>query len=290
MNFPSEIKLFQDYIEVQLRQLAQTRYNSASPVHGACQYALDGRGKRIRPLLTLLASSGLEGKQSAALGPAMAVEMIHTYSLIHDDLPCMDDDDMRRGRPTVHKQFDEPTALLAGDALLTDAFHIALNPDIPHKFQSQIISSLADAGGGRGMVLGQDQDMFWTGKDSFTIENLNFIHSHKTGKLIACACKVGALAAEADDDTANRFYDFGLNLGIAFQVIDDLLDDTEGTGKSKGKDLAQGKLTYLALMTAADARKMAEELTQKAFVNLEPFGDRVKLIRGLGEALLNRSY
>lgn len=290
MKFPEELKKYHDIVEQGLQSLMTRCYNQNSPVHGACRYALEGQGKRIRPILTLLANKACGGQVEQALQPALALEMVHTYSLVHDDLPCMDDDDYRRGRLTTHKKFDDATALLAGDALLTDAFSEATKDEgLDSKYRLAISQCLAQVSGSSGMVLGQDQDMFWTGQDKYHLDNLNFIHSHKTGKLIAGACKIGALSAEASPEKSTLFYNFGLNLGIAFQIMDDLLDDTEDTGKSRGKDIEQGKLTYLALMSNSEAKDLAEAYTAKAFDSLAEFGSEAEPLRTLAKALLERT-
>ena len=290
MKFPEELLPFQKRIDEHLLSISQNRYGSDDKVHSACRYALEAPGKRIRPLLTVLANQACEGDINHALSPAVAVEMIHTYSLIRDDLPCMDDDDFRRGRPTTHKEFGEATALLAGDALLTDSFHEAtIDEGLPATDRLSIARCLSEVSGGSGMVRGQESDMCGTGKPGYQMEDLNRSHLNKTGKLIAGACKVGAHSASAPQEACQALYEFGLNLGIAFQILDDLLDGEEGTGKSQGKDLEQGKLTYLAIMEKKQAKELAEEYTERAFAALKPLGDKKQALESLGKALLSRT-
>jgi geranylgeranyl pyrophosphate synthase len=273
-------------------QATQNRlYPETTRLHAACRYALAGQGKRIRPLLAMAAAEAVGGAWHKALSAAMAVEFIHTYSLVHDDLPCMDDDDLRRGRATTHKVFDEATALLVGDALLTDAFQILLQtPDVPASILVELVKTLSEAAGGRGMVYGQDLDMHWTGRSGFTAQDLDAIHSNKTGALIAAACALGGLSAGASQDKADHLKTFGFKLGLAFQIIDDLLDDSETTGKSLGKDAESGKLTYLSLMPKEEARSRAERLTEEALRELRSFGDRGAVLHRLAHKLLERTY
>ncbi|NRA66279.1 MAG: polyprenyl synthetase family protein [Pseudobacteriovorax sp.] len=248
------------------------RYSESSRLHQACTYAMSGKGKYVRPVLTLLSAESVGASADDALHGALAVEMIHTYSLIHDDLPCMDDDDTRRGRPTVHKQFDEATALLAGDALLTDAFdEMGLTPNISADLVVQGMRVLSAAAGGGGMVQGQDLDLSWTGKQGYQQDDLEQIHRLKTGQLIAASCAVGCLLG-AKTEYLHDFQSFGNHLGLAFQIIDDLLDDSTSTGKSVGKDKAQGKLTFLSMMSREDAAHYAKSVTEKAFASLEQTG------------------
>jgi geranylgeranyl pyrophosphate synthase len=258
-------------------------------LHPACRYALAGQGKRIRPLLTMAAAVAAGGTVQASLPFAAAVEMIHTYSLIHDDLPCMDDDEMRRGRATTHVIYDEATAMLAGDALLTDAFQvICLADHLAADARLKAVKRLSRAAGGVGMVKGQALDMHWTGRSDFTRLDLDSIHIHKTGALIAAAAVLGGISAGADDEGLDRLERFGTHIGLAFQIIDDALDETEGIGKSLGKDLDLGKLTYLRLLSRDDALRHAKALTDIALEQLEVFGERAAQLRAIGLSLLER--
>ncbi|WP_176736855.1 polyprenyl synthetase family protein [Oligoflexus tunisiensis] len=276
--------------EAAWRDVQDRLYNEPTRLHAACRYALAGQGKRIRPLLAMAAAEAVGSAWDKALPAAMALEFVHTYSLVHDDLPCMDDDDMRRGRATTHKVFDEATALLVGDALLTDSFQILLqSTHLTAAAQVELVRALSEAAGGRGMVYGQDLDMHWTGRSGFTAQDLDAIHSNKTGALIAAACAMGAIAGEASADGVERLRIFGSRLGLAFQIIDDLLDNSAATGKSQGKDAHSGKLTYLTIMSHAEASARAERLTTEALQDLLPFGEKGKALHGLAVQLLQRT-
>lgn len=266
-------------------------YPESTRLHAACRYALAGQGKRIRPLLAMAAAEAVGSHWEKALPAAMALEFVHTYSLVHDDLPCMDDDDLRRGRATTHKAFDEATALLVGDALLTDSFQILMqSTHLPASALVELVKTLSEAAGGRGMVYGQDLDMHWTGRPGFTAQDLDAIHLNKTGALIAAACALGGIAGGASMEAAAHLKTFGLKLGLAFQIIDDLLDKSEATGKSQGKDAESGKLTYLSLMTEDEAKARAERLTEEALLELAPFKDRDAALRHLAVKLLARTH
>jgi geranylgeranyl pyrophosphate synthase len=211
---------------------------------------------------------------------ALALEMVHTYSLVHDDLPTMDNDDLRRGRPTVHKVFDEAEALLAGDSLLTDAFGLLADPEaymgfpnsLPASIRVGMVTELAQAAGGHGMVLGQSQDLYWTGRSGAHADHLTFIHLRKTGRLLGAAAAIGAMSQDASEDQIRAFRTFGEQLGLAFQITDDLLDDSITTGKSAGKDSATGKLTYLSHMGRSEAKIEAELATSKSLAALAAAG------------------
>lgn len=279
------------HFESQWESIQNNFYADSTRLHAACRYALAGQGKRIRPLLCMAAAEAVGAAWQDALPAAMALEFIHTYSLVHDDLPCMDDDDLRRGRATTHKVFDDATALLAGDALLTDAFTVLLqNPQIPAASQVELVRILSSAAGGRGMVYGQDLDMHWTGRAGFCAEDLDRIHQNKTGALIAAACELGAVIGQASASDRHSLKNFGATVGFCFQIVDDLLDGSALTGKSQGKDADTGKLTYLSLMPREQAIQRAEILTKKALQELSRFGDRGTALQELAEELLLRKF
>ncbi len=291
------LKKWRDQFATTLSRFSEVAYSESIDLHEACRYALAGEGKHIRPLLTILTAEMCGGDGARALPAAVAVEMIHTYSLVHDDLPCMDDDDLRRGRPTLHKVYGDATALLAGDALLTDAFHVITAPEslasiFPTHPSAQArlaqAALLAKAAGGHGMVLGQSLDMHWTAREGAQSTNLDHIHRHKTGYLIAAACAMGVRAAEGPEHQAEKLWLFGEKIGLAFQICDDLLDNAEGTGKSQGKDESQGKLTYLRFQSRNDAAAAATRLTREAEDILKEFGDRAAPLSALTAALLQR--
>ena len=267
---------------------------SAKPgtIHRAMRYSLFAGGKRMRPVLCLAAARACGIRRAAdALPAACAVECVHTYSLIHDDLPCMDNDDMRRGRPTSHKVFGEGIAVLAGDALLTAAVEIlATMKPTERSPASEYVAELARAAGSRFLVGGQVADLEGENRKC-SVADLRFIHRGKTAAMIITSLKLGAMAANATPRTLGILEEFGDNLGLAFQVIDDILDVTQSSeqlGKSAGKDAAAGKTTYPALMGLEASQREAARLTGKALSSLAPLGARAAELRALAESLLQR--
>ncbi|MGE0172280.1 MAG: polyprenyl synthetase family protein [Oligoflexales bacterium] len=253
-------------------EIIAEQYPTETRLHSACRYALAGEGKRVRPLLVLLWNQFCSGKLTDAFPLATAVEFVHTYSLVHDDLPCMDDDNLRRGRPTVHIQYDEHTAVLTGDALLSDAFGIlakkTYSPHINAKNIVAMVQVLSTAIGSDGMVQGQDWDMS-NSNDKNGVDEVERIHHYKTGKLIEASCVLGAISAGAREKQIETASAFGRNLGLCFQIQDDLLDRTTQTGKSAGKDAAQNKTTFGTLLSAEDAEKKVRSLAENALASLE---------------------
>jgi geranylgeranyl diphosphate synthase type II len=242
-------------------------------------------------VICLATAEVLRGKANDALPLACAVECIHTYSLIHDDLPAMDNDDFRRGKPTSHKVYGEGIAVLAGDALLTIAFEMAASckaqPRYPH---ADIICELAVAAGSRKLIAGQVADLEGEGKKISPAE-LRFIHENKTAALIASSIRLGAMSANATPKQLARLTDFGQSLGLAFQVIDDILDVTQTTeklGKSAGKDVAAQKATYPALLGLDKAKQEADRLTARARAALKPFGKNATPLEAIADFLLKR--
>lgn len=280
---PAEIQISFDQ---ELEHFRETHYAGNEGILAAMRYALAGPGKRVRPTLCMLSAQTVGADPQTASTSALALEMVHTYSLVHDDLPCMDDDPMRRGRAATHVVHGEANALLVGDALLTDAF--SLIAEGPHA--GRLVRELASAAGGHGMVQGQALDLYWTGRQDANLDILNTIHRLKTGRLLGAACAMGAIAGGADDERVSRLREFGRCLGHAFQICDDLLDDTVGTGKSKGKDKEVGKLTYLALMSRVDAEAAARELTNRALEQLAQFGTAAETLQHYGLQLLIRRH
>lgn len=256
----------------------------------AMRYSMFAGGKRLRPLLVLLANDACMGMPDSALPAACAVEMIHTYSLIHDDLPAMDDDDLRRGQPTCHKRFDEATAILAGDALLTLAFEVvgSLEPPLAAARCTRI---LARAAGAAGMVGGQMDDL--TASDGpGTLEWLQHLHARKTGALLTASLQMGGAIAGAGDDPMRALTDFGARVGLAFQIIDDLLDvegDSATLGKQVRKDEAAGKLTYPGLLGIEESRQRARDLIDAARECLRPLGSAGKRLNQLAEYIVERN-
>jgi geranylgeranyl diphosphate synthase type II len=236
-------------------------------LHEAMRYSVFSGGKRLRPILALAASELVGGTEGTTLAPACATELVHTYSLIHDDLPAMDDDDLRRGRPTSHRVFGEAMAILAGDALLTAAFGIVAGAaGLDPARRAEIAAVLAAANGSRGMVGGQAADMEPPATGDAEAD-VTFIHLRKTAMPLAAAVEVGAIAGGAGPDERRALRDYGEKLGLAFQIADDLLDVTgteEEMGKAVGKDQASGKLTYPGAVGIDAARRRAEELVREA--------------------------
>lgn len=258
----------------------------------AMHYSLTAGGKRLRPVLVLAFCAACGGDVRAALPIACAVEMVHTYSLIHDDLPCMDDDDMRRGKPSSHIKFGEANALLAGDSLLTFAFQSAGEAeDIPADAVAKAVSLLARASGCAGMIAGQVQDLENENK-TVAADDLRSVDILKTGELIRCACQLGCIAAGADDNKLEAARVYAENLGIAFQIVDDILDVTsdEATlGKPVGSDAENCKNTYVSLLGLEEAKKIAAELTRKAIDALGVFGGESEFLVLLSKKLLSRN-
>jgi geranylgeranyl diphosphate synthase, type II len=268
---------------------------SAKPatIHRAIRYSLFAGGKRMRPILCLAAAEACGASYDNAIFPACAVECVHTYSLIHDDLPCMDDDDLRRGRPTSHKVFGEAIAVLAGDALLTVGFEILALIQEPRRYRlKDFLSELAFAAGSRRLIAGQVADLEAEGKKS-SRRQLRFIHECKTAAMIVASLRLGAMAVNAPPARVASLGRFGQYLGLAFQVIDDILDVTqtsEKLGKSAGKDIAAQKTTYPALIGLEPARKEARRLTASANRALDSFGTNGVRLRQLADHLLVREY
>jgi len=260
-------------------------------IHKAMRYSLFAGGKRMRPALCLAAAEACGGSEQAAMPLACAVECIHTYSLIHDDLPAMDNDDFRRGKPTNHKVFGEGIAVLAGDALLTQAFEIAAQckhfPRYPH---GKIILEIARASGSLQLVAGQVADLEGEGK-KLSEGELKFIHERKTSALLCCSVRLGGMSANCPPAQLRALTDFGYHVGLAFQVIDDILDVTqtsEQLGKTAGKDVAVQKATYPAIVGLEKSRQIAARLTAKAFAALKIFKGKAIALEALAEFLLKR--
>jgi geranylgeranyl diphosphate synthase type II len=260
-------------------------------IHQAMRYSLFAGGKRLRPILCLAAAEACGGNPREALPLACSVECIHTYSLIHDDLPCMDNDDFRRGKPTSHKVYGEGIAVLAGDALLTSAFEIAASCRAwPRYSHADVIHEIAQAAGSQFLIAGQVMDIENEGK-KISFATLKKIHENKTAALIRTSVRLGAMSANATSAQLKRISEFGHALGLAFQIIDDILDITQTTeklGKSAGKDLKSQKATYPALLGLPKAQKEADFWTQKARDILKPFGKKAKNLHAIADYLLQR--
>jgi geranylgeranyl diphosphate synthase type II len=294
MDYEKSYGRYSEFFEKGLAQLFLTLSDVPEPLLSAMKYSLEAGGKRIRPVLLLSACDIFGGDLQNALPFAVAVELIHTYSLIHDDLPCMDDDDLRRGMPTNHKVFGEGMATLAGDALLNLAYehilsHIRKNPS---EGNLSAALEIAAAAGCLGMVAGQSVDLYSENNPSAGERELEFIHAHKTGKLICASLAAGAYAAEAGEEEIELLRKFGEGLGVLFQITDDILDmvgSYEQLGKSVGKDGKQNKLTYPRLYGLEKSRRMAEEKAEQILEVLSCLQKDAKFLRGTVFKVLNRN-
>ena len=264
-------------------------------LHKSMRYSVFAGGKRVRPILLLAACEAAGGDIVRAMPAACAMEMIHTHSLIHDDLPAMDDDDFRRGNPTNHKVFGEATAILAGDALLTEAF-ILLSDDgasagVAPVARLQVIREIAVCAGSRGMVGGQVVDMESEGHRDIDFATVQYIHTHKTGALIKASVRSGALLGGASPGQLDAVTRYGEAIGLAFQIADDILDiegTTEEIGKDAGSDEARGKATYPAVIGLAESKRLAAELVDRAFEALSPLGAPAEPLRQIALYIIKR--
>ena len=294
MDFPAELKRHLDRIEAGLDRHLPAAATRPGRLHEAMRYSLQAGGKRVRPVL-LLASAEVHGvRDEAAVPAAVAVECLHTYSLIHDDLPCMDNDDLRRGRPTVHRQFDEATALLAGDALLTHAFALLAEAyaDRPALAQA-LVRELADAAGSRRLIGGQMEDLLAEKKADATAAELEFIHLNKTAAMIEVALVLGGLLGGANEDGINSLRLAGRHLGLAFQIVDDLLDataDTATLGKTAGKDARAGKTTFVKVHGLERSRQFAAHHTAAALAARPPRAGAPRLRGGVVGGMVGRAH
>ncbi|ARJ67736.1 farnesyl-diphosphate synthase [Magnetospirillum sp. ME-1] len=263
-----------------------------SRVHEAMRYAsLDG-GKRLRPFLVMQSASLFNVAESSAIRVACAIEMIHCYSLVHDDLPCMDDDDLRRGRPTCHKAFDEATALLAGDALLTKAFEVLVNPatHADPSVRCELVADLAHASGGQGMVGGQMIDLQAHTLD-LDVAGITRLQQLKTGRLFSFSCEAGAVLGKAHGELRLALRNYAHDLGLAFQIADDILDvegDVAEVGKRLNKDADAGKATFVSLLGLERAKSQADMLAEQACRHLDPFGEKADLMRDVARFVVRR--
>ena len=294
MDFTAWMSAIQRRCEASLDRLLPAASIAPQRLHQAMRYATLGAGKRVRPLLCH-AAGGICGAAPDRLDiAAAAIEMIHVYSLVHDDLPCMDDDVLRRGKPTCHVEFDDATALLVGDALQSLAFQLlAEHPFADAAMRVTLVAELARASGSRGMAGGQAIDLASVGQ-SLTLAELEFMHIHKTGALIRAAVLLGAHSGERlSEAELGRLDHFAKIAGLLFQVVDDILDAEASTatlGKTAGKDAAQNKPTYVSLLGATRAREKAVELRGEAHAALTPFGARARRLVELTDFIVDRSF
>ena len=294
MNFPTWMAGIQKRTEAALEAALPSPGIASARLHEAMRYAVLGGGKRVRPLLCHAAGAIFGADSSVLDAPSIAVELIHAYSLVHDDLPCMDDDVLRRGKPTCHVEFDEATALLVGDALQTQAFQALSNhlAGIAPARQLDMLHLLATASGSRGMAGGQAIDLAAVGQQ-LTIGELEFMHIRKTGALIRAAVLLGAHYSEAMPDAMEHLGRFANRIGLLFQVVDDILDAEASTatlGKTAGKDAANNKPTYVNIHGAREAKAMSSKLKQDAHDALEPFGESALRLHELADFIVERTF
>lgn len=295
-SLESYIRQCKQRVEAALDQRLPSETTLPTRLHEAMRYTcLDG-GKRVRPLLVYASGQALGLPIEALDGPACAIELVHVYSLVHDDLPAMDDDDLRRNRPTCHCAYDEATAILVGDALQTLAFQVlCCDPQIAADAETRLamIETLARASGSRGMAGGQAIDLEAVGQN-LNLAELENLHIHKTGALIRAAVRMGAqLSPTASKEQVTHLDRYAKCIGLAFQIQDDILDvegDTRTLGKTKGKDLAQEKPTYPSIMGLQEAKEKAEELIQAALQNLEIFAEEADPLRWIASYIISRSH
>ncbi len=275
-----------------LRQILTRQQDIQGDLHRAMDYTLSGPGKRIRSALILWCCELIAGHETAeARTAAAAIEMVHTYSLVHDDLPAMDDDDLRRGRPTCHKAFDEATAILTGDGLLTLACEVLADGIGDAALAVKLISELARAAGPAGMIAGQVADLKAESTVG-TVAMLEYLHTPTTAKMVRCAAAMGALCGGASAEPLEILGQYGLKIGLGFQIADDILDvsaSSEQLGKTAGKDLKAAKCTYPAVVGIEKAKELERKLAQEAVALLEPFGAKAAVLRQLALALLDRN-
>jgi geranylgeranyl diphosphate synthase type II len=291
VSFDSAVEPLRKRLEARLAEYVGPMTDCPDRLREAMAYSLLAEGKRLRPLLVLLSCDLCGGSVDAALPAACALEMVHTYSLIHDDLPAMDDDELRRGRPTNHVVYGEALAILAGDALLTRAFEIIAQDVSPKDVAADCCADLAAAAGCCGMVAGQVADLEAEHQGIHRLDQLEAVHRRKTGRLIACALTLGARIAGAPPDWRKRLETYGLAVGLAFQIADDLLDvsgDPQKLGKGTRKDAERGKLTYPALLGVDESRRRASRLIDDACRALEPFGEQARTLIALARYVRER--
>ena len=293
VNVKDYLKKQARVVDQEMNRLLPKAGEKPATLHRAMRYSLFAGGKRMRPVLCLAAAEACGGKISGALPSACAIELVHTYSLIHDDLPCMDDDDLRRGKPTSHKKFGEGVAVLAGDALLTAAFGILAETRPTARYPAaNFVRELASAAGSRFLIAGQVADLEAEGK-KISRQQLRFIHAGKTSAMISVSLRLRAMSANASAAEVLALGEFGNSLGLAFQVIDDILDVTQSSeklGKSAGKDEKAGKSTYPAVMGLDASREEARVLTAQAKAALSKFGAKAARLHEMADHLLVRDF
>ena len=291
MDYKAQYQIYLSQVSSALENACERFLPENSEVCRAARYSLLSGGKRIRAVLTLSVCEMLGGDMDAARSFSAAVEMLHCYSLIHDDLPCMDNDDLRRGRPSCHKAFGEATAMLAGDVLLTEAFDAIANAPASAQARVRAAQALGMGAGSHGMVYGQELDLKYEALAA-TEDQLRLIHRNKTGALINAAVQMGAAAAEAEEEKCNALEAYAYGIGLVFQIVDDVLDVTgtpEQLGKPTGSDSSNGKTTFATLYGVQEAMELARKLNESACTELRRnFGERAEFLEQLAQQLLTR--
>lgn len=292
MDFPTRLRGVADLVESRLDEILPQPSGHQAVIMEAARYAALGGGKRLRPFLTLETARMLGGPLDAALTVGCALECLHVYSLVHDDLPCMDDDDLRRGKPTVHIAYDEAIAVLAGDALLTRSFGILGEIDLPAEVKVKLVSELAASGGMSGMIGGQVVDISVAeGERDETL--ITELQAMKTGALIDYAVRAGGVVSGASDEHLSALSAYARDMGLAFQIQDDILDvtgDAETVGKAVGKDAVLGKATFVSILGLTGARERAASLGKRAKNHLEPWGSSAQTLRDTVDFVLERQH
>ncbi|MFZ5647801.1 MAG: polyprenyl synthetase family protein [Bacillota bacterium] len=296
MNFSDELEKRSQIINRALDQLMPPREEYPGIIHEAARYSLFAGGKRLRPVLALAAAEILDGNLQDILPAACSLELIHTYSLIHDDLPAMDNDDLRRGMPTCHKKYGEAIAILAGDALLTMAFGLITRSPLRGKITPErllrVVSELSAAAGTTGLIGGQVVDILST-SEKVDRETLHYIHRCKTGAMYRASVRTGAILSGAADGDLKNLTSYAEHLGVAFQIADDILDivgDEKNIGKPVKSDIKNNKATYPALYGLENSKRMAVEEMEKAMDAIGPYGDRADFLRELVRFVVSRNH
>jgi len=295
-NIKSYLASKRELIDRKLDALLTYSPKSITPLEESIRYSALSGGKRLRPILTIASNEAFGGKEELALPIACAIEMIHAYSLIHDDLPCMDDDSLRRGVPTNHNVYGEAVAVLAGDALLTDAFNVVvsegLSSGIRPKVLTDIIGDISLAAGSRGMIKGQSLDLALEGMKDISVEQVEKMHSLKTGAMIEIAVTTGAKIGGANEKEIKKLSTYAKSLGLAFQIVDDVLDIEGGKsiGKEVGADARNKKNTYPELVGLKKSKQKARALTKKALRALKDFDDKATPLREIALYLVDRKF
>ncbi len=295
-NIKSYLASKREIVERKLDSLLKYSPKSITPLEESIRYSALSGGKRLRPILMIASNEAFGGKDETVIPIACALEMIHTYSLIHDDLPCMDDDSLRRGVPTNHNVYGEAVAVLAGDALLTDAFTIiikeGLGSGLRPKILTEIVLDISRAAGSGGMIRGQAIDLALEGISDVSVDQVEKMHSLKTGAMIEVAITVGAKIGEANDKQLKKLSVFAKSLGLAFQIMDDVLDieGESSIGKEIGADARNKKTTYPELVGLKKSKRKAEDLTKKALKSIKDFNDKATPLREIAIYLADRNF